>query len=348
MLLKEIIVKNFRSFKQTNFIFNPFLTIVIGENARGKTNLLEAIHTVLNGSGFRENKEEELILIGQKRAEIKAVFISAEQKYNFRVAIEKSDTKTDKIFQLEKTKKTFFQYHKETTKTVLFAPEQIEIVTGSPSQRRKYFDKVISSYDLEYKKRLINYENALRKRNKVLETYRNDQLLREELVFWNDYLIKQASYLTKKREDYLNFLNSNKKIDDKEFSIEYLKNQIDKARLDNVFEVERRFRKTLIGPQKDDFALFEKSADFEKNLHSFGSRSEQRLTIFWLKLNEIRFHEQKFGKKPILLLDDVFSELDLKNKKLVLDLIKKYQTVATTTEIELLDLSDMPKSIIKL
>ena len=103
----------------------------------------------------------------------------------------------------------------------------------------------------------------------------------------------------------------------------------------------------MIGPQKDDFQINQKN-ESAKNLHHFGSRSEQRLAIFWLKFNEIKYLEEKFKNRPLLLLDDVFSELDVKNKKLIIDLVKKYQTVVTTTEIELLELADVPKSIIKL
>ena len=83
-------------------------------------------------------------------------------------------------------------------------------------------------------------------------------------------------------------------------------------------------------------------------MHKYGSRSEQRLSILWLKFNEIKLFEKNFNIKPILLFDDVFSELDIKNKKLVINLLKKYQAVATTTEIEVLHLAEIPKSIIKL
>jgi DNA replication and repair protein RecF len=221
-------------------------------------------------------------------------------------------------------------------------------MTGSPEVRRKYFDRFLSSGDLEYKKRLTNYENALRKRNKVLETYRNDEQLKEELAFWNTYLEEQAIYVAGRRDAYCEFLNKNKKIDNKEFSIKYLNNELTKDKLKEMFEVEKRYRRTLIGPQKDDFAIYEETDHISKNLHHFGSRSEQRLGVFWLKLNEIGYLEKIFGKRPILLLDDIFSELDAKNKKLILDLIKKHQTVVTTTEIELLDLVNVPKSIIKL
>ena len=103
----------------------------------------------------------------------------------------------------------------------------------------------------------------------------------------------------------------------------------------------------MIGPQKDDFQISQKNESL-KNLHHYGSRSEQRLAVIWLKFNEIKYFEEMFESKPLLLLDDIFSELDVKNKKLVIDLVKKYQTIITTTEVELLELADVPKSIITL
>ena len=168
-----------------------------------------------------------------------------------------------------------------------------------------------------------------------------------ELAYWNDYLEKQAGYLTKKRQEYVDFLNEHNNIDNKAFSVKYLKNEFNERRLEENFELEKRYRRTVIGPQKDDFEIYQKNNSL-KNLHHFGSRSEQRLAIFWLKFNEIRLYEVSFKNKPLLLLDDIFSELDIKNKKLIIDLVKKYQTIVTTTEIELLELADMPKSIIRL
>ncbi len=348
MLLKKISLKNFRNFVDEKFSFNPFLTIIIGENSRGKTNILEAIHLVIHGEGFRETKEQELLQFEKNNAVVEAMFASGDDKFEFEIHLRKTDLTVNKIFTINKTKRKYFQYRQETPKTVLFSPEQIEIITGSPDGRRKYFNIQLSLYDYEYKKRILNYENALRKRNKILELHRNDVNLKEELSFWNNYLEEQGNYISKKRGEYVDFLNNNKKIDDKEFSMQYLKNEVSKSRFEEVFEIEKRYRKTLIGPQKDDFQIYLKKDKLNKNLHFFGSRSEQRLSVFWLKLNEIKYLEEKFKIKPILLLDDVFSELDLKNKKLVIDLIKKYQTVITTTEIELLELADVPKSVIKL
>ena len=347
MLLKQIILKNFRNFGDEKFNFNPFLTIIIGENAKGKTNLLEGIFLIVYGEGFRESKEEELIRFEQDQSDVQGIFASGDENFLFQIGIKKSGRGVDKIFSLNKSRRKYFQYQRETAKAILFSPEQIEIMNGPPEKRRRYFDTLLGSFDLVYKKKLRNYENALRRRNKILQTYKNEADLLEELKFWNTYLEENAGYLVQKRQDYIDFLNEHNKINSKEFSIEYLKSELNKKRLEENFELEKRYRRTVIGPQKDDFQLSQKDESL-KNLHHFGSRSEQRLGVFWLKLNEIKFLEEAFKTKPLLLLDDIFSELDVKNKKLVIDLVKKYQTVVTTTEIELLELADVPKSIIKL
>ncbi len=348
MLLKQIILKNFRNFAEEKFNFNPFLTIIIGENSRGKTNLLEAVYLITHGEGFRETREDELIRFEQSQSDVQAFFVSGDKNFLFQIVIKRMGEGVNKIFSINKTKRKHFHYEKETSQAVLFSPEQIEIMTGPPEKRRKYFDNLIASFDLVYKKKFVNYENALRKRNKILETYKNESDLHEELMFWNSYLEENANYLMQKRQAYINFLNNHRKIDSKEFSIEYLKNELNIRRLEENFELEKRYRRTVIGPQKDDFQLYQSWDRQKKNLHHFGSRSEQRLAVFWLKLNEIKYFEETYKSKPLLLLDDVFSELDTRNKKLIIEIIGKYQTIATTTEVKVLDLINMPKSIITL
>jgi len=347
MILNQIHLSNFRNFSKASFKLDPLLTIVIGDNAQGKTNLLESIYCLAYGAGFRESKEEELIKIKEKETLIEGDFSLDEGKKTLLILLRENHGQIEKKFFINKTKKAFSSFQQETIKAILFSPSQIEIITGSPDERREYFDKLISSYELEYRKKIIFYETALRKRNKILEIHHDEEKLKEELAFWNNYLEEQAVYITKKRQEYVDFLNKNQKIDSQEFYINYEKNPLTKKRLADYFYQEKKYRKTLIGPQKDDFIIFEKG-NFDKDLHHFGSRSEQRLSIFWLKFNEIKYYLEKFNKKPIILLDDIFSELDLKNKKLILRLIKNYQTIVTSAEPESLSLSKDSKSIIKL
>jgi DNA replication and repair protein RecF len=125
-------------------------------------------------------------------------------------------------------------------------------------------------------------------------------------------------------------------LDGREFSIIYHKNEFTAARLAEKKELELRMRRTLIGPQKDDWTIvLTDKKGVNKNIQIYGSRSEQRLGVFWLKINEIHFMEEEIHISPILLLDDVFSEFDHENKERIVRLIEKYQTVMTTTEVEL-------------
>lgn len=345
MLLHKISLKNFRNFSNSTFQFNPFLTIIIGENSRGKTNLLEAIYFITNGVGFRESKEEEFLPFDSRNdAIVEAIFMVKDDKISFSINLKKKDEKVEKIFQVNRTKKRHFEYIKNQPKTVLFSPEQIEIIIGPPDRRRDYLNRLIASYDWEYKKKLKNYEQALRRRNKILEIYSSPQKLSEELMFWNKYLEQQAAYITEKRAEYTAYLNQNQKIDSKEFKMKYIKSELTQNRLQENLDKEMRVKRTLIGPQKDDLEIYING----KNVHHFGSRSEQRLAVLWLKINELKFFETLFQSRPLFLLDDIFSELDKKNRQTVINLIQKYQTITTTTEIELLKLIAMPKSTIKL
>jgi len=335
-MIKKLFLENFRNFEKQSFDFSPYLTIIVGKNSQGKTNLLEGIYFIVNGVGFREVFEEELLLFGKKETMIEAIMIENNEPFSYQIKASLFNDRIEKKFFINKTEKKKSQYLNILTKTVLFSPEQINIVIGSPSLRRNYFNKTISIFDLEYKNKINNYNVALRKRNKILESRLLIEKLKEELAFWNDYLIKQGEYLTEKRQSYIDFLNQNREVDSKSFSIEYLKNQITKERLEENFNQEVRLRKTIIGPQKDDFQI----SISGENIHHFGSRSEQRLSIFWLKLNEIRYFESQYQKKPIILLDDIFSELDRDNQKIIVNLVKEYQTIVTTTELRLVNLSN--------
>jgi len=337
MVLKRVQLHNFRNIVSNVFDISPNLTIILGENAKGKTNILESIHCIINGTGFRESKEEELLLMDSVETQLDGLFEKNNETNHFRILLNKeSNGSIVKHFFVQKVRKGHANYTNEQTKCVLFAPEQIELITGSPDIRRDYFNKLISTFDIVYKKHLTNYEQALRKRNKLLEHFHSAASLREELTFWDIYMEKEAEYIVKKRTIYSQFLNSHREIEGRNFSIEYIKNEFTQKRLQEKKELELRIRRTLIGPQKDDWIIYLQNDNSpEKNIQKYGSRSEQRLGIFWLKMNEIRFMEENINIHPILLLDDVFSEFDHENKERIVRLIKMHQTVMTTTEDDL-------------
>jgi len=318
--------------------------VILGDNARGKTNLLEGIYFILKGEGFRESKEEQLIIFNGKNGFVDGKLEDRKNQdiTNLRIDLSIGDLGFIKTYFLEKTKKGRYSYLKNLIPVVLFSPEQIEIIDRTMSIRREYFDKFLSGIDQEYKKRLTNYNQALRKRNKILETGFNSQNLDAELDFWNKFLIDHGSYLITKRREYISYLNSNKVIDSKKFEIKYTENEISRKRFTESLQKELLIKRTLVGPHRDEYHIFMTNGPtIKKDIHMYGSRSEQRLGLFWLKINELKYLEDFFKKKPILLLDDIFSELDHNNQRLIFDLIGNYQTVITSTEKELTKLIDL-------
>lgn len=348
MYLKKITLKNFRNFDHNEFYFNPFITIIIGKNAVGKTNLLEAIYFLNFSAGFREEKLEELIKNGKKTSEVLGSFKEEDEEIIFRLILENIDSKIKKHLFINKIKKSTQAYFSQTPKAVIFSPSFLFLIEADPEKRRRYFDQIISLFDYEYKKRLINYENGLRRRNKILETVDDLERLKEELVFWNDFLIEQAKYLVEKRKEIVDFYNQHPNIDHYSFFIDYQPCEISQKTLAETFNKQLYQKKTLVGPQRDTFEFYLKKKGETKNVHHFASRSEQRLTLFWLILNELKIYQEKINKRPMLLLDDIFSELDVDNQNLILKLINQYQTVITTTQPEILNLITLPHSLITL
>ena len=341
MTLQTIIVQNFRNYEFSSFQISPSLTLIIGENSKGKTSLLEAIYAVLHGHGFRETREVELIRWEQQLATVTGQFRADAGPITYQIMLKRTGTvetgeKAEKAYFVDKTKQGSIKYSRDLTKAVLFTPDAIEILTGAPTRRRRYMDAVLAGSNPQYKKALTNYENALRKRNKLLETTRDKAALKEELFFWDGYLAEQAAILQSERKNFVFFCNNHPVLHDRLYKLEYLPNPLSVPLLQERFEKEILIKKTTIGPQKDDFAIHQSIADETKNVGIYGSRSEQRLALFWLKQNEIRFLEQAIGKKPILLLDDVFSELDEQNKERTLQLMDEYQTILTTTDESLI------------
>ena len=349
MMLEKVLLTHFRNFTTETFSFSPFLTVIIGQNSVGKTNLLEAIYFLIKGKGFREEKEEELMQFGRDMCSVEGVLTTEEENIFCAVKMRRTSF-LEKHFFVNKVKKKSYSYVSMLPPLVIFSPSFMYVIDGDKAKRRSFFDDIIAQTDREYKKRLTDYETALRKRNKILEKVRDHLTLKEELRFWDAYLINEAEYIVGKREEFVGYLNDHSQFDHTHFTVRYGKNVISHERLAQTFEKQLFVRKTLVGPQRDVFEICiqtEKDVE-ERSVHTFGSRSEQRLALFWLCVNEMRLYHEKLGKRPLLLLDDIFSELDAQNKSLIMRLIEDHQTVITTIDEEFIKHINTPKTIIQL
>jgi len=321
MEIKKLSLENFRCFEKVELEFGSKMNLILGPNASGKTTILEAIFLLAAGNSFRAEKIAELIYFGKEIARVKVdkleiVLTTGE------VQKKKVPKKKFLINGAAKKKRDFIGQFL----AVLFRPEDIRIITGSPSRRRRFFDQVLIQINWEYGRALNNYNKALKRRNKLLEAIQTRKAQKSDLFFWSQSLSENGELIIKGREELVGFINY---FWPKGLRFIY---QPNKFVFDQnlVREIEQGM--TLTGPHRDDFSLEKKG----KDLSLFGSRSEQRLAVLNLKLAELEFIEQKCRQRPILLLDDVFSELDEKFRVKVLAIINRQQTIMTTAEPELI------------
>lgn len=333
MILRELSLLGFRNFGKRGFAFSSRLTLVVGANASGKTNLLEAIYLLARGSSFRGGKNEEMISQRTEMARVKGVLAQGEGLEVVLTRGEVNGVKTPKKRHLLNGVAKRMMDFVGQLKVVVFRPEDLEIVIDSPSIRREYLDSVLEQVDREYRRASLSYQKGVRQRNRLLEQIREGERERAALFFWNKLLVENGRVLTSKREEYIDYINDQPDYFG-DLEIEYDKSIISPERLEKYKKEEVAVGMTLVGPHRDDFKLGIRSARGRvRDLHVYGSRGEQRLAVFSLKLAELEFMAEKTGKRPLLLLDDIFSELDEGNRRRLLEVMPKQQTILTATDL---------------
>lgn len=335
MYLRSLILQNFRNYKKRVLTFNSSITIISGDNSRGKSNILEAIFLLATGISFRADKDEEMILYGQEFGRVTGeIHLEGENIHTSEVvtlAVFLAKPKRFFVNEVAKRKMDFVG----NLKCVLFRPEDIDLVLGSPSLRREYLNFVLEQVDREYRRSLLSYQQGVKQRNKLLERIRDGEADRKQLLFWDQLLIKEGEVVSQKREEFIQFVN--KKLQESTLKLEYDDSRISPARLEQYADREVWAAKTLIGPHRDDFKfIVQRKGKAAKDLSVYGSRGEQRMAVLAVKLNEFEFIETKSGDRPLLLLDDIFSELDHENRDEVFKLLEKQQTIMTTADKHLI------------
>lgn len=342
MLLKKLKLTDFRNFRSKLIDFNNRTTIVIGDNAAGKTNILEAIYLLSTGKSFHARVEEEMIRYSQEIARVKGRVVEDKEKTDLEIVLTRGEItvgenpkKTEKVakkkLKVGSAGKRLIDFS-GILKTVLFGPWHLDLVTESPSLRRDFLDDILSQVDREYRRANLSYNKGLRRRNKILYFIREEEASRSQLLFWDKLLIKNGDYISSKRAEFIDYVNSTPDFNGQDFSLEYDKSAISETRLEQYKEEEVAAATTLVGPHRDDFCFRLKKRKKARDLSRYGSRGEQRMGVLWLKLAELEFIKQKTEQKPVLLLDDIFSELDHEHRGIVIDVVKDQQTIITTAD----------------
>jgi DNA replication and repair protein RecF len=335
MILSQLTLQSVRSYTKQTFSFSPHTTLIVGVNTAGKTNILEAIYLMASGKSFRADADREMIRWEEELCRVRVAGEETKLEVMITSGVVNGQHAPLKKYLVNGISRRMIDFV-GNLRAVLFWPEHLELVTDSPSMRRKYLDMVLVQVDREYRRNLMSYERGLRQRNRLLDLINEGKATRSQLVFWNQLLVKAGGYLTDRRSEFIIFINTYR-IPHVEYHIEYNKSVISDSRLEQYKDEEIAAKSTLVGPHRDDMVFQIKDDEF-RDVSKYASRGEQRLAILWLKLAEVDFIQKKTGERPILLLDDIFSELDKDHRKLVLDVIGKQQTVVTSAEQEVAEL----------
>lgn len=334
MFIKEIKLENFRNYDFAKIELNEKTNIFFGDNAQGKTNILEAIFFAGLGKSFRTNKEKGLIKENKENAKIEIKFTknNREEKIN----VEINDKK--KFFINEIPVRKLSEIIGKIN-IVLFNPEDIEILKNEPTRRRKFLNIMISQLRPKYIYLMSEYSKALEQRNNYLKQIKEENKSQDLLDIWDEKLAEYGEIIYRYRVDYvdkiikkINDIHSKITDQNEELTIEYVSNCENK---DNYLGLLKERRKldiikgfTTKGVHRDDFMIYINN----KEVNVYGSQGQNRTAVLSLKLAELNVIYDEIGEYPILLLDDFMSELDEKRRKNFLENIKDTQVIITGTD----------------
>lgn len=346
MYIKTLSIKNFRNHTDTTISPAPGINILVGANAQGKTNLLEVLYLVCVGRGWRTNKDKELINFAADTSTIKATAGKSYGNVEIEIKLAKNAKKAISINQIpiHKMSELLGQIN-----CVFFSPDELRLIKEAPTDRRRFMDIDISQIDKAYFYALVRYNKILAQRNALLKSSSEDII--RGLEIWDAELAKHGAVVMARRQRFIEQLkeyledahqkltNGKEKIEIS-YECKYLFiNNInqDSSALEPILleslkksrEKDMRLKTTTIGPHRDDIYLSINGQD----VRAFASQGQQRTLALSLKLAELELFKIETGEAPIILLDDVFSELDINRQTNLLNSLNGYQSLITTNQI---------------
>lgn len=345
MNLGKLKLENFRCYEKREVELSDGVTWVLGPNAIGKTNILEALRLISTGDSFRAKTIDETVRFGEEFGRIEAeIEDELGEKMSLAVLLTKGELQGKRV-----AKRRFFIDGVAKRKmdflgiipSVVFRPEDLQLMEGSPSLRRDWLNDVLSQTDKEYVRSLQTYTQAMRRRNKILEAIREGIANKYQLTFWDGLVIRHGQRLEEGRQKLVEYINSIWQKSDlfNTLQLNYDPSVISEKRLEQYQREEVASAHTLVGPHKDDWGITTNEHKLPINTNGqlrdigkYGSRGEQRMAILGLKMGELLYLEEKLDKRPLLLLDDIFSELDEKHINEVYRVMLNRQVVVTTTD----------------
>ena len=336
MIIKSIELCNFRNYEREEFHFHEGTNVLYGDNAQGKTNVLEAIFVGGTTKSHKGSKDSDMIMKGREEAHLRYFVEKRDCTYKVEIHMRKGRTKGIAIDGLP------ISSSKELMGlcNIFFSPEDLGIIKEGPEQRRRFMDMELCQMNKAYLYYLTQYKKILKQRNALLKQIQQNSNLKETLEIWDEQLVEQGSKLIEIREQFVQEIaaimkekHRNLTGGQEDIEVKYKPNCPAKDFSRQLFmEGERDvvLGTTTVGPHRDDIQFFINGQEVKV----YGSQGQKRTAALSLKMAEIEIVEKTIGEKPILLLDDVLSELDRNRQNYLLENIKGIQTIITCTGLE--------------
>ena len=337
MKIKQLKLKNYRNYDLLELDFDPSTNILYGDNAQGKTNILESIYMCGTTKSHRGTKDRDMIRFGQEEAHIEAVIDKKGVPFEIDIHLKNNSPKGVAInkMPIRRAIELF-----GIVNIVFFSPEDLNIIKNGPSERRKFIDLELSQLDKVYLSDLTNYNRIVNQRNKLLKDVYDRKDLMETLDIWDLQLVNYGKKIIDRRNQFIVELNEivGKVHEQLTGGKEHLQIYYEPSVLSMDFETnliknrekDIKMKSTSVGPHRDDICFMADGLDIRK----FGSQGQQRTAALSLKLSEIEIVKKVINDTPILLLDDVLSELDKHRQNYLLDSISDIQTLITCTGLD--------------
>lgn len=337
MIVKRVELSNFRNYELLKLDLDKKTNILYGKNAQGKTNVLESIYVCSTTKSHRSNKDAELIKLDSDEAHIKLYIEKNNREQRIDIHLRRNKTKGIAIngIPIKKASELFGVFN-----VVIFSPEDLDIIKKGPAERRKFIDMELCQLDKIYVYNLTNYNKIVIQRNKLLKDINFRPELKQTLEVWDYQLAEYGSKIIERRQKFIKEINNIMKPIHRELTggvedinIVYNKNCEAEDLLKTLEENRERdikYKSTSAGPHKDDILFFHE----DKNIRIYGSQGQQRTVALSLKLAEIELVKKLINDLPVLLLDDVLSELDSDRQNHLLKSLDNIQTVITCTGLD--------------
>jgi len=343
MHIEKIKIENFRNYHEEEVFFHEKVNVIVGDNAQGKTNLLESIYVSSLGRSFRTTKDKEMIRFEEPFARILATYITEDQEKKVDIAFSKEGKKEIKVNNIKVEKMTEMLNH---FYVVVFSPDDLKIVKEEPEKRRNFIDRELCKMRISYLNNLVQYKKVLMQRNAYLKSDNKD---RQAMQVWDDALSQYGARVILQRQTFVKEINEisreiHKKITQGKEQLEIRYQPSVKPETEgNLNQLVEKMQKKLadsyksdvyagntgVGPHKDDLLILINGIAARQ----YGSQGQQRTAALSMKLAEIHLIEKEKGEKPILLLDDVLSELDGDRQKYLIEALSESQLFITAAEL---------------